>query len=671
MSKTDLRVLNYVVLVFLCLSPAVMAGQDLEILDGNYPISFYFRQTESTASLGKLSYSDWQERFSQLNGVMGKMLDEEVIGCSRGQSYFRKFKEQYPRQAVLLHANGGFRNPIADISEYHDGHWLYYNGAKVLDAIPSWEKQITIRVDDVSVFQLHPYRNNPNFPDDVGLCSIGPDGKPDWSYAEQTRLLAIDKKAGTITLERSVYGDKVRHDFKVGEAYVASHVAQNWGKANKLWEFNMATTCPRNLDGWQAADVWADELIRAMSPGGEIDFVDGFQFDVPYIRPVSIRQGRRPDANADTVPDFGIIDGRPVFIRGVERFYRRLREAFPDKLILADAGGAGGKNQRSQKYLNGMETEGFPELKDADFHYWSTAINYHRFWATRARAPRFHYGLMKYLLWPREPEMRDSRLIMAGTTLFGAAVPLSNIPGEEFGFAFDELLGGPLNQKGWLGKPIRPVRRLGLETPALPGESWDTENTSISESHGKTIFPRKGSDKNDLAFSPLKRFNHSEGGDLLIAVTVSAELDPAYPKGNYRELSLYLNSSGELPDYIAETDYVTPVDEKPFKAVFFMQNIPPGLLELSFNVEGNEPVEIHEITVHAASDRIAREFEHGLVLANPSDKPAIFNLEQLFPGKEFSRLQGTKGQDLEVNDGNFVYGEVILPGRDALFLIRR
>jgi hypothetical protein len=171
MTQTDFRILIHVALACLCFGPAAMAESDLEILDGNYPISFYFRQTESTASLGRMSYSDWQERFSQLNGVMGKMLDEEVIGRSRGQSFFRRFKQQYPRQAVLLHANGGFRKPIAEI---------------------------------------------------------------------------------------------------------------------KLWQFNMATTCPRDPDGRQAADVWAGELIRAMSPGGEIDFVDGFQFDAPFIRPVSI-----------------------------------------------------------------------------------------------------------------------------------------------------------------------------------------------------------------------------------------------------------------------------------------------------------------------------------------------------------------------------------------------
>jgi len=137
-----------------------MAEPDLEMLDGNYPISFYFRQTESTASLRRMSYSDWQERFSQLNGVMGKMLDEEIIGRSRGQSFFRRFKQQYPRQAVLLHANGGFRKPIADVSEYHDGHWQYYNGAKVLDAISSGEKQITIKVSNASVFQLRRYTNH-------------------------------------------------------------------------------------------------------------------------------------------------------------------------------------------------------------------------------------------------------------------------------------------------------------------------------------------------------------------------------------------------------------------------------------------------------------------------------------------------------------------------------
>ena len=65
-----------------------------------------------------------------------------------------------------------------------------------------------------------------------------------------------------------------------------------------------------------------------------------------------------------------------------------------------------------------------------------------------------------------------------------------------------------------------------------------------------------------------------------------------------------------------------------------------------------------------------REFEHGLVLANPSDHPYEFDLAELFPGESFTRIQGSANQDRETNDGSPVDGKVRLQARDGLFLAR-
>ncbi len=641
---------------------------ELEIFDGNYPVSFFFRQTESEASKtrNRMSYEEWAANFSRLNGVMGKMLDEEVIGRSRGQEYFRRFKQEHPRQAVLLHANGGFRKPLADISEYHDGHWLYYNGATVLDAIDAKARQITIRVSDTSLFNLHPYRNNPELADDVGLCVLKTDGTPDWNQAEQAVLVAIDEKAGTITLERSVYADMTRHGYKAGKAYVASHVAQNWGTTNKLWEFNMATTCPKDVNGLQAADIWANELIREMRPGGAIDFIDGYQFDVPFIRPISLGRGRQPDANADTKPDMGTIDGVPVFTHGVERFFKILTEAFPEKLIMADSGG---KSQRSLRYLNGMETEGFPELKDTNFNFWSTSINYHRFWNTRSREPRFHYGLMKFLRWDRQPTLADSRLIIAGTTIHDAAVPLGDIKGRERWFVMDEVLGGTLKKKGWLGKPAGPILRLWRESTPLPGGKWESGNTEIQRSEKRLHFTKAGPMVRDLHFA-CEGIRLTDKTDLIIALEIKADHREGYPVGYYRELSMELESTASLPESITATDYVTPVDETAFEAVFYLRDVPKGKLNLNFSMEGNEDMEIADFDIYPATDASFREYENGTILANPSNQPVEFNLEKLSPGQPYRRITATEGQDRKTNSGISVGPIVKVPARDALFLLK-
>ena len=654
-------------LLFLLLAGSTLqATPDLEIFDGNYPISFFFRQTEGTAANGNMSYERWNSGFSRLHGVMGKMLNEEVLGRSAAQEYYRRFKQEHPRQAVLLHANGGFRKPLADIREYHDGHWLYYNGTKVLDSIPKEQKTVTIRVNDVGLFQLHPYRTNPALPDDVGLCALHDDGTPNWNYAEQARLTGIDESNKTITLERSVYGDKVRHAYKAGKAYVAAHVAQNWGRTNKLWEFNMATTCPKDADGRQAADIWAGELIQAIRPGGEIDYIDGVQFDVPFVIPISLGRNRKPDADADGRPDYGVVDGTPVFAHGVERFFRILREALPDKLIMADSGG---KSQRCLKYLNGMEIEGFPELKDTEFNHWSTATNYLRFWSKRSREPRLTYGLMKYLRWPRKPKMSDSRLILAGTTLYDAAVPLGRIPDRDPDFLFDELVGGELNRKGWLGKPVAPARRLALESTNIASDKWYSNTARISKSADR-IEIRSGNDKEYLTRFALEDIRHEENGDLLLALTVSAQGRKNYPEPGYREMAVELKGSAKIPAAIQQTHFASPVGEQPFQAVFYFRDVPAGELQFSLGIEGNEPVWIHDCAVHEAPDIAVREFEHGVILANPSNQAHDVQLARLFPGQSFRRLLATRDQDLRTNNGKKTGRVLRLNARDALFLMK-
>ena len=643
----------------------IRADMNLEILDGNFPVSFFFRQSESDAASGRMPYEEWEGGYSRMNGVMGKMLDEEVIGRSAGQDYYRRFKQRFPRQAVLLHVNGGFRKPIAEIQAYHDGHWLYYNGARVLNDISHEDEQVTILVPDVSVFLLHPYRSNLDLFEDVGICALDGSGRPDWNHAEHAKLVAIDPEASTVTVQRSVFGDRKRHDYAAGQAYIASHVAQNWGTNNTLWEFNMSTTCPRDVSGNQAADVWANELIAAMQPGGVIEFVDGFQFDVPFISPISIGRDRKPDLDADGYPDGGTVHDEPVFTHGVEAFFRKLREALPEKLIMADSGGI---SQRSLRYLNGMETEGFPELKDMEFNYWSTAINYHRFWDNRSAMPRFHYGLMKYLRWAQPPEISDSRLIMAGTTLHGAAVPIGRLPDKPTYFVYDEILGGHLDQKGWLGKPVGGARRIGLESDILPVGGWNSGNARISQNGKITRMERKSDKVIDLRFS-LGQVDHP-GGDMLVHLEVAADHRKGYPAGYYRELFLELSGTLEPPRHIQETSYASPVDQTPFSPVFYLKDVPQGSWNLDFIVEGGEPIAISHVSVHAGSDLTVREYENGVVLANPSQAPRTFHLDELFPGERFTRLRATDGQDASVNTGSPVRETLEVNGLDAIFLVK-
>jgi len=95
-------------------------------------------------------------------------------------------------------------------------------------------------------------------------------------------------------------------------------------------------------------------------------------------------------------------------------------------------------------------------------------------------------------------------------------------------------------------------------------------------------------------------------------------------------------------------------------------------VNISFDVEGTSPIEIRSVSAHAHPDAIYRQFENGIVLANPSRAEYTFDLAKLAPGQKFKRLQGTRLQDVKTNNGLPIQGPRITLGeRDAIFLMKQ
>lgn len=117
--------------------------------------------------------------------------------------------------------------------------------------------------------------------------------------------------------------------------------------------------------------------------------------------------------------------------------------------------------------------------------------------------------------------------------------------------------------------------------------------------------------------------------------------------------------------------FMTWTNRREFTSGFYFSDIRSRRVNLEFSVEGSQPVWISDLTVHAHPDAIYREFEHGLVLANPSPREYTFNLDELLPRRQFRRLRGSANQDRRTNNGSPVAGTVALQGREGLFLVRR
>jgi hypothetical protein len=164
--------------------------------------------------------------------------------------------------------------------------------------------------------------------------------------------------------------------------------------------------------------------------------------------------------------------------------------------------------------------------------------------------------------------------------------------------------------------------------------------------------------------------------DLFVSVTMRAK-----PMEEYR-----INDMPRLVKVsVPESDYTIPdiprtgginqeleayVDGKGSKNGFYFRQMKEGTTTLECEIEGDEPVWISSITVHAHPDARVREYENGVVLANPSYHKYVFDIGGLFPKTRLRRLRASVGQDPDANSGERVGANVALDALDALFLVK-
>ena len=828
--------------------------QSLEILQRGYPRAFFFRVSESMAAGGQMSFSDWEQTFLPLNGIMGKCLDEEVPGRSETNiEFFTRYKKDHPEKVVLLHLNGNGTDPRFEAQDYFAGHWLYYSGCTIAEDVPDEPGEATIHVEDTSLFKVNMGRYQ-NTNEDLGVCRLSADGKPDWSHAEQVQLLSIDPDAKTLTVRRGCFGTRPLA-FSAGQSYIAAHGTRGpWGStANLIWLFNYSTVCPKDSRGRTCNDVELANLARWFGPGGPLASFDGLEFDAaPFSKGGRESSGRGFDCDADGKPDNGYVDGVNVFGIGVYQLHQRLREILGDgRLILADGQGAG--SQRSFGLLNGIESEGWPILSDSQVIDWSGGLNRHFFWRENAREPKLNYINHKFRGKGDQENVavpfHISRLVLAVAQLTDSAVTFSTqppkAPNEQVGI-WDELRMGAENRMNWLGMPVAETIRLGRQSPDLLNGAgteitpdfvsrWESENASVAMAKGGKAL---GVSSLEAAESPLKltfRNLAMPEGDLLILCNIWAQPRKGYPEAIPRLIWLGCEGAGQLagprpprsgaavrgqpegpldtratgakveykqpirigkethegygvhppynslegPGYVFwERDIAVPpapcalefytglddqknnsdgivfsvivkaggeeekvfenwhkdrawekrsvdlsrwagrsvtlrfvadsgpndsstadhgawgdvavtggggsfqrspytsgrimafANSKPFPASFYFRDAGPAVVDLTLEIEGTEPVFISDFTVHNAPDAMAREFEHGVVLANPSMHDYVFDLATLFPNAKLRRFRGNTSQDPEVNNGEPVGATVTLGERDGLFLVR-
>ncbi|MCX7818025.1 MAG: hypothetical protein N2652_02270 [Kiritimatiellae bacterium] len=543
-SRSGLRIqtgLRALAMAMVAAALPTMAAPPL-LLSDEYPRVFFFRAAEGAARRAA-DYESWSAEFSRLMGIIGKCLDEEIVGhMARNPEFFRRFKTDHPRQLVLLHLNGNARDPRFETAHWFAGHWVYRTAATILSDVPAEPGETTIRVSDASLFRVNTGRYRTSN-DDIALFRIGPDGRHDWAHAEQTQLISVDTKAGTIRVRRGCYGTRPLA-FTAGCARAAAHESEGpWGRNNHLlWFYNYSTHCPRDAEGKTAADRFIEDIARWFAPGGPLHGLDGLEFDVLF----SDTQG---DTDGDGVADDGMVGGVNHYGIGVCEFARRLRERMGrDFLLMADGalGAGGSRSQRAIGSFNGIESEGWPNLGDWAFNDWSGGLHRHRFWQAHAHPPPFSYINHKWIEpvagqpgETRHPDVPFSRhrLVFAAAQMVDAALCYSFPPprrGRDRQYPiWDELIAGTECTLGWLGRPEGPAIALATNEaniwPARPPRPIAPGcMVADTEPAGWTISP---SGTNGSAGDVGWRWDElpTRGSNLVIVLELSGAAMPGYP----------------------------------------------------------------------------------------------------------------------------------------------
>lgn len=625
--------------------------QELEIIKEEYPRAGYFRVAEfairSQYQHESNGYKKWRDRFSDLSGIMGKTEYEELLRNNPYDliwSWFRKYKKDFPDKFVIVHLNGRGRIPNYRIEEFSAGHWLYFEGADVLDDLPAgdnydYSNEVWVRVSDPSHFRMD---NGMKFktPDDISLVQRKADGSFDWEKAEYVRLMDI--QGDRIKIKRGMFGSEPL-EFKAGQVYAAPHVMGGpWGQtANMVWYYNLSTECPKDEKGRTCADVLVEELSSNFKKGGRWDIFDGVQFDVMTSVPTTGYHerrralGQRADVNMDGRQDDGIINGVQTFGLGSYNYLTRLREAIgPDKFIMAD-----GREEGCQKsgncMLNGVEMEGLPEQRPFGYINWSSTYNILNHWQNLTAEPSLNYIALRYNnpdRLSREELFQYYRLAFAQSMFTNSPMIVSSWTSLQGIPDLNELFGMEKTERpvGWLGKPAGEV-----EYPAFdPIEEYEhklAERKSEVEKSDDgvwTVSPVQGQKTMSFAMEALPY----EKEQLCLEFKMrSAGKSENYPEGYNRAFTIVMNGNttrymkmlGVLTSewntyrfYISNTyDYMTDKElvynPKGEKKVF-----------LYFDITDTDlPVEVKDIRISTAPEIVTREFEKGKVYANLSSEP--------------------------------------------------
>lgn len=677
-------------------TPVPLHGQALLDKAKGFPRAVLFRSGVEQAARRNDTVAQVISIAERYDMVIAKALNEEVPGLLATAPYLRAIKARYPDKIVLDHFLFEGRNPLTSQPSVFPGHWLLLNGT-ILSADITRSDSV-LQVANSSVLREG---------EAVQLTALDASGKSDYTRVEQVRIISIS--TGRATVERGAYGSQPL-DFQRNQTRVAAHAWTEY--SNQVWKYNFCLEGPKDAQGRRLIEALAQNLAEYLRPGGILEGLDGYQFDVARFSISSKNQGeRRLDCDNDGAPDGAYINGVNSYGLGAVTFTRALRSLVGDDMFLISEA-TGASADRDIAYANGIENESFPDL-----HRWddfSAAYERYQYWLQKARQPRLSYLQLKetteaFTRCAAQDKGTNWKYRLAiGAALLGdgffAYLPTN--PEAEVDCSFqdpvtrytyaelDEFKAGKDNRWNYLGKPIEEPRRLdmiGGATSLLPNGNFEIDLKGVElavlggsqamvtrdESQAGTgiaslrvsitrLDPDPGDNKVRLEFP---KFGVQKGKEYTLRLRVRADpkyrlIDPTFAEVP-RSVLTVIRVAGMPPlsqDIMADGSwrqysltFVAPADDPAASLAFFLGK------------EGGD-VWLDDVHLFQGTGNIfVRRFENGVVLVNASTQLVSFDAQTLFPGMALRRISGT--QDPTINSGAPVGPRIAVAGRDALILL--
>ncbi|MDO6617640.1 hypothetical protein [Shewanella sp. 6_MG-2023] len=657
---TCIKRISYCLLILLSVTSSAVMSSDLSsltIMGEEYPKSIYFRNAENSAANETIPYEKWKNRWSKLDGMVVKVLDEEIPGRSgEAQKKFLKYKQEFPQKMMLLHFNGNARDPRFDLDAFKHHDWTYFVGTDAQGKITSSPDATDIKVNNTDVFKQGWGRGNKGN-DDIAIVTRTTDGKLNWERVEQVKLVSINKKQSSITVARGQFNTKPL-SFDKGKAYLAPHVAQApfaKGSEQSLWRYNFTQLGSKADYSQSMAQALADNLLSYMSSDGPLSSFDGIEFDVLADYRGFKHQSRKDKIDYNFDGKFSSLDNQAAdnYRIGVRHFLTQLRHKLGDnKLLLADGNEL--NQQREFGLLNGIESETWPSHWDPEIEQWSSGMNRHLFWNDNCYSPCFSYIKLGELPSKKgssvAPTENTRKLRVAAALIMDATIAPAYRPKGKKIDNWPELTGGKRNYNSWLGKVISPPMyyKISDNKPKNCIIVNDKQNFSVDESSEKVkIIKRIGT--GTLQFSC--HFSLASADDVVLVMQTKSKSTHLTPRTDQvRYISI-------VPNEDQSQENMTWSGNNVFESRFYFKQLKAGLNNLQFESDAEE-IHISDLSITSGAEVMYREFENGLVIANPFRKPILLDIADF-----------TERKNLLIDNRKYEKKDTItIKAKDAIFI---